>query len=230
MARADPKTNYINGGTAKWTLEVGLSPFRALGFRVPIWRCVVFAKFATQNTSTNLSFILCLTRTFHLTGKSTFLRQNALIAILAQAGSFVPAQSATIGKIETVHWKWWTHLCAQVNAPPFIWKNLIDSWSWLSIKRFFFSKDRSWEWCFRWHRRLEKKQCKFRQQGTIWHSYYRYRCSTIEVDEIRGSKAIKLGPWEKNTARVQFISCFFVCLFLCLFLFFQSIAQATRKT
>ena len=37
--------------------------------------------------------------TLHLTGKSTFLRQNALIAILAQAGSFVPAQSATIGKM-----------------------------------------------------------------------------------------------------------------------------------
>lgn len=30
-------------------------------------------------------------------GKSTFLRQNALIAILAQAGSFVPALNASIG-------------------------------------------------------------------------------------------------------------------------------------
>jgi len=35
-------------------------------------------------------------------GKSTFLRQNALIAILAQAGSFVPAQSATIGIVDRV--------------------------------------------------------------------------------------------------------------------------------
>ena len=33
-------------------------------------------------------------------GKSTFLRQNALIAILAQAGSFVPARSAHIGVID----------------------------------------------------------------------------------------------------------------------------------
>lgn len=33
-------------------------------------------------------------------GKSTFLRQNALIAILAQAGSFVPARSATIGLVD----------------------------------------------------------------------------------------------------------------------------------
>ncbi|MEW5424524.1 DNA mismatch repair protein MutS [Amorphus sp. 3PC139-8] len=33
-------------------------------------------------------------------GKSTFLRQNALIAILAQAGSFVPAEKAEIGVVD----------------------------------------------------------------------------------------------------------------------------------
>ena len=33
-------------------------------------------------------------------GKSTFLRQNALIVLLAQAGSFVPADSATIGLVD----------------------------------------------------------------------------------------------------------------------------------
>ncbi|HTJ55991.1 MAG TPA: DNA mismatch repair protein MutS [Devosiaceae bacterium] len=35
-------------------------------------------------------------------GKSTFLRQNALIAILAQTGSFVPASSAHIGIVDRV--------------------------------------------------------------------------------------------------------------------------------
>ncbi len=35
----------------------------------------------------------------NMAGKSTFLRQNALIALLAQAGSFVPAQSARIGLV-----------------------------------------------------------------------------------------------------------------------------------
>jgi len=35
-------------------------------------------------------------------GKSTFLRQNALIAILAQTGSYVPATSAKIGVIDRV--------------------------------------------------------------------------------------------------------------------------------
>ena len=33
-------------------------------------------------------------------GKSTFLRQNALIAILAQAGSYVPARSARLGVVD----------------------------------------------------------------------------------------------------------------------------------
>jgi DNA mismatch repair protein MutS len=36
----------------------------------------------------------------NMAGKSTFLRQNALIAILAQAGSFVPAKAAHIGAID----------------------------------------------------------------------------------------------------------------------------------
>lgn len=35
----------------------------------------------------------------NMAGKSTFLRQNALIAVLAQMGSFVPAQSAHIGLV-----------------------------------------------------------------------------------------------------------------------------------
>ncbi len=36
----------------------------------------------------------------NMAGKSTFLRQNALIAILAQMGSFVPAQSARLGAVD----------------------------------------------------------------------------------------------------------------------------------
>jgi len=36
----------------------------------------------------------------NMAGKSTFLRQNALIAVLAQAGSFVPAEAARIGVVD----------------------------------------------------------------------------------------------------------------------------------
>jgi len=36
----------------------------------------------------------------NMAGKSTFLRQNALIVVLAQSGSFVPARSAHIGVVD----------------------------------------------------------------------------------------------------------------------------------
>jgi DNA mismatch repair protein MutS len=36
----------------------------------------------------------------NMAGKSTFLRQNALLAVLAQAGAFVPARSARIGVVD----------------------------------------------------------------------------------------------------------------------------------
>ncbi|MGZ5889427.1 MAG: DNA mismatch repair protein MutS, partial [Hyphomicrobium sp.] len=36
----------------------------------------------------------------NMAGKSTFLRQNALIVVLAQMGSYVPARSATIGAVD----------------------------------------------------------------------------------------------------------------------------------
>lgn len=52
---------------------------------------------------------LVIDNMFDPIGKSTFLRQNALIAILAQAGSFVPAQSATIGKYSKHHIT--SHVC-----------------------------------------------------------------------------------------------------------------------
>ncbi|MEM1363645.1 MAG: DNA mismatch repair protein MutS [Pseudomonadota bacterium] len=42
---------------------------------------------------------LCLLTGPNMAGKSTWLRQNALIAILAQAGAFVPARSAKIGLV-----------------------------------------------------------------------------------------------------------------------------------
>ena len=38
----------------------------------------------------------------NMAGKSTFLRQNALIALLAQAGAFVPARSAHIGVVSQI--------------------------------------------------------------------------------------------------------------------------------
>lgn len=43
---------------------------------------------------------LCLLTGPNMAGKSTFLRQNALVVILAQAGLFVPAESARLGLVD----------------------------------------------------------------------------------------------------------------------------------
>jgi DNA mismatch repair protein MutS len=53
-----------------------------------------------QETSADGPGRLWLVTGPNMAGKSTFLRQNALIAILAQIGSYVPAQSAHIGAVD----------------------------------------------------------------------------------------------------------------------------------
>ena len=52
------------------------------------------------NLSADASARMWLVTGPNMAGKSTFLRQNALIAILAQMGSFVPAESAYIGIVD----------------------------------------------------------------------------------------------------------------------------------
>ncbi len=53
------------------------------------------------SNSINLAGIHLITGP-NMAGKSTFLRQNALIAVLAHMGSFVPAESAHIGVIDKI--------------------------------------------------------------------------------------------------------------------------------
>ena len=55
-----------------------------------------FVRNDTQLTAVDTASISLLTGP-NMAGKSTYLRQNALIALLAQIGSFVPADSARIG-------------------------------------------------------------------------------------------------------------------------------------
>ena len=59
-------------------------------------------EFTANNTNLKDSDRVWLITGPNMSGKSTFLRQNALIAILAQMGSFVPAESAQIGIVDKV--------------------------------------------------------------------------------------------------------------------------------
>lgn len=58
--------------------------------------------FVPNNCNLDRAQYLWLLTGPNMAGKSTFLRQNALIAILAQMGGYVPAERATIGLIDKV--------------------------------------------------------------------------------------------------------------------------------
>jgi len=57
-------------------------------------------KFVANNCDLNVGNRLWLITGPNMAGKSTFLRQNALIVIMAQMGSFVPARKAHIGVVD----------------------------------------------------------------------------------------------------------------------------------
>ena len=77
--------------------------FEISGGRHPVVESVLQKQsepFVTNDCNLNPEQKLWLLTGPNMAGKSTFLRQNALIAIMAQTGSFVPASSAHIGIID----------------------------------------------------------------------------------------------------------------------------------
>ncbi|WP_419827409.1 DNA mismatch repair protein MutS [Sphingomonas sp.] len=77
--------------------------FDVVGGRHPVVESAVAregAAFVANDCCLSPSSRLWLVTGPNMGGKSTFLRQNALIAVLAQAGSFVPAKSVTLGLVD----------------------------------------------------------------------------------------------------------------------------------
>jgi len=64
---------------------------------------VIDGPFVANDLSLNLSRRLLVITGPNMGGKSTYMRQVALIVVLAHIGSFVPAQSALIGPIDRVY-------------------------------------------------------------------------------------------------------------------------------
>ncbi|PXA99561.1 DNA mismatch repair protein MutS [Nostoc sp. 3335mG] len=90
------------GGWARPTL-VDHSCFEIEGGRHPVVEEAVArsgGRFVANDCLLSESSRLWLVTGPNMGGKSTFLRQNALIAVLAQAGSYVPAARATLGMID----------------------------------------------------------------------------------------------------------------------------------
>jgi DNA mismatch repair protein MutS len=76
---------------------------RIEGGRHPVVEAALAARgerFVSNDCALSSSDRLWLIGGPNMGGKSTFLRQNALVVVLAQAGCFVPAASATIGLVD----------------------------------------------------------------------------------------------------------------------------------
>ena len=76
--------------------------FNLIKARHPVVEAFTQNKFVANDCDLSGNQRLWLMTGPNMAGKSTFLRQNALIVILAQMGSFVPAESAHIGIVDRV--------------------------------------------------------------------------------------------------------------------------------
>ena len=105
----------VAAGLAEWAAEArGVRPlidhsliFEASGARHPVVEAAVRragGAFTANDCALDGAGVaharLSIVTGPNMAGKSTFLRQNALLAILAQAGAFVPAQSLTLGIVD----------------------------------------------------------------------------------------------------------------------------------
>ncbi|MBW7931556.1 MAG: DNA mismatch repair protein MutS [Gammaproteobacteria bacterium] len=76
--------------------------FEVRGGRHPVVETVLERAFIANDLELHAGRRLLVITGPNMGGKSTFMRQNALIAILAHIGSFVPAQAARIGPLDRI--------------------------------------------------------------------------------------------------------------------------------
>lgn len=92
----------VEGGWCQPTF-VDEARFDIVGGRHPVVEAALSksgARFVSNDCSLRPEARLWLVTGPNMGGKSTFLRQNALIAVLAQIGSYVPASGATLGLVD----------------------------------------------------------------------------------------------------------------------------------
>ncbi|MBB6226515.1 DNA mismatch repair protein MutS [Polymorphobacter multimanifer] len=106
LARLDVASALAERAAAEgWVrpLVDGSTAFAVRGGRHPVVEAAVQAargRFVANDCDLSADARLWLVTGPNMAGKSTFLRQNALIAVMAQAGSFVPAAAAHIGIVD----------------------------------------------------------------------------------------------------------------------------------
>ena len=89
---------------ARWSRpEIVTTPIvRYSGGRHPVLERMLGTRFVPNDLELGTTGTLALITGPNMAGKSTFIRQTALIALLAHVGSFVPAENATIGILDRI--------------------------------------------------------------------------------------------------------------------------------
>ena len=105
IAQLDVLTNFAhqarlnNWSRPNFSAEVGISIQEG---RHPVVESLNKTNFTPNDTLLDHKQRLAIITGPNMGGKSTFMRQTALITLLAYSGSFVPAQSATLGPIDRI--------------------------------------------------------------------------------------------------------------------------------
>ncbi len=88
-----------NWSRPKYSPEIGL---KIQGGRHPVVEALSKTAFTPNDTQLDYQHRMAIITGPNMGGKSTFMRQTALIALLAYCGSYVPAQAVTLGPIDRI--------------------------------------------------------------------------------------------------------------------------------
>lgn len=88
-----------NWARPKFSPEIGV---KIVAGRHPVVEALSKAAFTPNDTQLDYQHRMAIITGPNMGGKSTFMRQTALIALLAYCGSYVPAQSTTLGPIDRI--------------------------------------------------------------------------------------------------------------------------------
>jgi len=88
-----------NWSRPKFSPEIGV---KIVAGRHPVVEALSKAAFTPNDTQLDYQHRMAIITGPNMGGKSTFMRQTALISLLAYCGSYVPAQSTTLGPIDRI--------------------------------------------------------------------------------------------------------------------------------
>ncbi|MCF9046649.1 DNA mismatch repair protein MutS [Acinetobacter nectaris] len=105
IAQTDVLTNFAHQARIRHWARPDFGPevgVHIVAGRHPVVEALSKTPFTSNSAQLNAQHRLAIITGPNMGGKSTFMRQTALISLLAYCGSFVPAESATLGPIDRI--------------------------------------------------------------------------------------------------------------------------------